>query len=118
MHEESLVRSVLSEVQQLASANVASSVEVVTVDIGLLSGVEPELFRLAFERLAPASLGADCRLQLRCTPMLIRCRDCDAECEMEETQFVCAACSSPNVEVRGGDRVILDSVEVTTGPDV
>lgn len=110
MHEESLVRSLLNQVQQLAAANSASTVALVTVDIGLLSGVEPELFRLAFERLAAASLGAGCRLQLRCVPLSLFCLDCAAEFETEETEFLCAACSSPDVVVRGGDSVILDSV--------
>ena len=53
MHEHSLVRSLLDQVEQLRRENGAVSVDVVTVEIGPLSGVEPDLIHSAFEQLAP-----------------------------------------------------------------
>ena len=52
MHEASLVESLLEQVQTLVSEHGGGDVEVVEVEIGPLSGVEPELVDLAFQRLA------------------------------------------------------------------
>jgi hypothetical protein len=51
MHEESLVRSLLHQVEDLARQHHATEVDDIEVEIGPLSGVESLLVQEAFERL-------------------------------------------------------------------
>ena len=52
MHERSLVRSLLAQVQALAAEHPADRVAAIRVRIGEFSGVEPELLQSAYEELA------------------------------------------------------------------
>ena len=70
MHEESLVRSLLHQVEDLAQQHHATEVEDIEVEIGPLSGVEPLLVREAFERLKDGCTWPSCII-----PVIIVCMD-------------------------------------------
>ena len=77
MHEESLMRSLLKQVEQLAQQHQAISVEEIEVEIGPLSGVEPLLLSSAFDRLKDdAPICANAVLEIKTVDLLVKCRDC------------------------------------------
>lgn len=110
MHEQSLVKSLLNQVQQLCRENNAVCVDVVTVEIGPLSGVEPELITSAFEQLAPLHLTPCPRLDIRLIDLAMRCRECTAESAAPAITFRCAVCSSSQVQIIRGDEFRLIDV--------
>lgn len=114
MHEASLVRGLLSQAERVLRAEGADPREAarLRVRMGPLSGVEPELVALAFERLAPGSPLASARLELRQTPLVARCRRCDATFEVEQFRFVCTGCGHERVDVIEGDGFVLESIEL------
>ncbi len=69
MHERSLVRSLLKQVQQLCTEHAASEVAEIEVEIGPLSGVEPLLVREAFDMLSKDSVGGAAQLMIREIPL-------------------------------------------------
>ncbi len=111
MHEHSLVRSLLKQVEQIQREHEAECVVEVRVEIGPLSGVEPLLVSQAFEQLSSAGTVAGARLVIQNSPLLARCTTCDTEFEVIGFVFRCADCGG-NVQVVQGDRFQLVSVSL------
>lgn len=112
MHERSLVRSLLNQVERLRLEHHALSVDVVTVELGPLSGVEPELIRSAFEQLAPLQFTSTPRLDVQLIDLTIRCRKCKVEAAVPQITFQCPACFSSRVQVIRGDQFRLIDVSL------
>jgi hydrogenase nickel incorporation protein HypA/HybF len=108
MHEASLVKTLIEQVDRLASEHAAAAVDEVRVRIGPMSGVEPLLVSAAFERLAPAGT----RLVIDEVPLTARCRDCGESFELEQFRFRCPSCQSADVEVIEGDGFVLESITI------
>ncbi|HND53648.1 MAG TPA: hydrogenase maturation nickel metallochaperone HypA, partial [Pirellulaceae bacterium] len=62
MHEASLVEQLLDQVRKVASEHGGGRVTRIELVVGELSGVEPDLVRCAFDRLAPDAGLADAQL--------------------------------------------------------
>lgn len=112
MHETSLVRALIRQIEQIAVENVADGVERVRVELGPLSGVEPALVDLAWQQLAPESICRDAALILEEVLLRCRCRACDEEFEVPDIHLECPACGSQLVQVTGGDEFRLLDVTI------
>jgi hydrogenase nickel incorporation protein HypA/HybF len=119
VHEHSLVRALLAQVERLAEAEGAGEVEEVRVKVGPLSGVEPLLIETAFQVLAPRTSVGKARLVIDEIPLVARCADCGHDFEVPDFRFRCPVCECRKVEVTAGDGFILESITfhqgVTTG---
>ncbi|MCA9040217.1 MAG: hydrogenase maturation nickel metallochaperone HypA [Planctomycetaceae bacterium] len=114
MHERSLVKNLLHQVQQIAAAEGNGAVEEICVQAGTLSGIEPFLFQTAFEDMASPILGAPCRLILEVVPLTALCNDCDHQFEVIDFKFRCPVCQADSVHVVEGDEVKLMSITVNS----
>jgi hydrogenase nickel incorporation protein HypA/HybF len=111
MHELSLVRSLIRQVESILDDEGGKAVEI-EVAIGPLSGVEPLLVQSAFQQLAPKTQLADAVLRIEQPKLLARCRDCQCEFEIHGFLFECPTCQSRRVDVTSGDAFRLISVSV------
>lgn len=116
MHEYSLVQALLEQVEALRRERRLGPATAIRVGIGALAGVEPELFRLAYEA-ACDGLPPAAALELTAIPLEAACRQCGHAFAVERFRFVCPACASPQVEVSRGDALILDSVTFAPGEE-
>lgn len=112
MHEQSLVRSLLSQVEQLRIDYGADSVTRIDVEIGPLSGVEPHLVRAAFDRLVAEVLPREIELVLHDVPLRCQCRNCNTQWSAESFRFLCPECGSGAVQVIGGAAFVLKQITV------
>ncbi len=110
MHEMSLVRSLMSQVQAIVTDNQAESADEILVEIGPLSGVEIELVKIAFVQWVSELGSMNARLTVHEVPLVVRCRDCNCESELNDFVFRCRECSSGRVQVVRGDDFRLVSV--------
>ncbi len=122
MHEMSLIKRLLLQVQEIAREHHSDFVGEITVELGPLSGVEPELVRIAFEQVvgraeAPQVGGALARsttqnatLTIRKVPLVVRCLQCDGESDVNNFIFLCDNCGSGRVRIVSGDAFRLLSV--------
>jgi hydrogenase nickel incorporation protein HypA/HybF len=110
MHEQSLVRSLLSQVQDLAALHAGCCVDEIRVEIGPLAGVEPSLVQSAFEQLVETSSVCGARLVIDEVPLSAVCVACETSFDIERFQFVCPACGSRQVRVTQGDEFRLVSI--------
>lgn len=110
MHEVSLVASLFDQVDRAIGAYPTSAVRAVTVRIGALAGVEPTLFRTAFEGLRRDRGYADASLRVEDVAASWRCASCGRAIG-EGAALACAACEGEATLVSGGE-IILARVEL------
>lgn len=110
MHEESLIRSLLRQVEELANSHQAVSVSRIEVEAGPLSGVEPELLRSAFSRLQPSVFSQPVELCLHEVGLMVQCLDCRTESRIDNFRFFCPACRSSSLQILKGDEFRLLNV--------
>lgn len=114
MHEFSICRALLQQLEELVSRHGASSVQRVIVQLGPLSGVEPQLLSAAFVVARRDGCAQDAELVVELLPVRIRCMTCAVEAEATLDQLACAACGSSRTELTSGDELRLRCVELTT----
>jgi hydrogenase nickel incorporation protein HypA/HybF len=110
MHEFSLVQALLNRVEVEAQAANATSVHRLSVRIGVMAGVERELFNSAYELCREGTICE--RAELFIEPVEARwvCRGCGQEIISGQT-LLCPACGSPP-RLEAGDEIVLDQIEM------
>lgn len=112
MHEESLTRSLLRQVEELAVLHQAVRIEEIVVEVGPLSGVEPLLLQSAFERLRRTTRCSDSILSIQHVGLDILCDCCHTESGLKDFHFVCPECGSTSLRILRGDEFRLLNVRL------
>lgn len=111
MHEMSLVRALLVQVDELCTSHGGEAVREVRLEVGPLSGVEPELLSIAFDRLrGDTASTATAQLFLDEVPLEARCVTCSQVFQPQAFRFHCPTCGGFETEITRGDGVLLESV--------
>ncbi len=111
MHEYSLVQSLVERVEQEARKRGAIAVHRLSVRVGELSGVDPELFRTAYETFREGTICAKAPLALTSVAASWSCPRC-AKPIARGGILRCAACEVPARLDDGGDALTLDGIEL------
>jgi hydrogenase nickel incorporation protein HypA/HybF len=114
MHEYSLVRALADRVQAEARARRAVAVHRLSVAIGAVSGVEPELFETAFT-LCREGVLAGAELRIRRVEAEWSCPTCGGDIP-RGAALRCEGCGVP-ARLRSGDEILLERIEMEV-PDV
>lgn len=112
MHEVGITQNLIEIAERNAVAQGAQKVLSMTVEIGALSGVIPEAVEFAFEACAKGPLFASASLEIRRIAGRGRCRQCGAECEMDQFSLACPACDAFALEVLQGEELRLTEMEI------
>lgn len=110
MHELAVCQALLEQVAEVARQRNALEVSSITVRIGPLSGVEPDLLRRAFEVARAGSVAAGARLVLETEPVRVRCPDCGAERVVPPNRLRCPDCGAGPASIISGDALTLASL--------
>ena len=87
-------------------------VAVVGLRVGHLRQVVPSALRFAFELVAQGTPVEGARLEIEDVPATGRCRGCGAATMPTAFPLSCAACGSFDVELTGGEELLVDSLEI------
>ncbi len=112
MHERSLIRSLLEHVAQIQNLHEGATVSEITVELGPLSGVEPELLRSAYGAIADSNT----KLIIHEVPLEVRCLACESCSSMLRFQSICPLCQSTELQIIGGDAFRLLHVTLNEFP--
>jgi hydrogenase nickel incorporation protein HypA/HybF len=110
MHERSLVKALLRQVEVLAAEHPGSHIVSIRVCIGEFSGVEPELLASAYDDLVTETPLRGAALRLEQVPLEAICDQCGCHFRIERFNFQCDKCGSLRITIRGGEELLLDSV--------
>ncbi len=111
MHEYALVQSLLARVEEEARAHGAAAVRRVTVSLGELAGVEPDLLRNAYEIARGGTACAEAELVLAAVAAEWRCPSCRRAIG-RGAPLSCPACGRPAELAPGGDAIVLERIEM------
>ncbi|QDE31165.1 MULTISPECIES: hydrogenase maturation nickel metallochaperone HypA [Shewanella] len=114
MHEYSIVMSLMEQCESLALEHQAKGIEQVQLKIGILSGVEPALLSQAFETFKLETICHNAKLILNIQPLVLQCRDCNTESQVNERTIICSACGSNNTLVTDGEDMMLMQLVLDT----
>ncbi len=112
MHELSVCIALIEQVEAIAREHGASTVSSLTVEIGPLSGVEPELLRNAWPLAAAGSVAEYAELLLETPAIVVKCSECGRESEARANRLLCGACGDYRTNVVSGDEMILKRLEL------
>ena len=102
------MRQVLAIAEQHRAVRVAS----ITLRLGPLAGVEPELLKNAFTVSRAGTLAESAELLLESQPVRVRCRLCGEESDATVNNLLCRSCGTFETSLISGDELILARVEL------
>ena len=112
MHELAVCEELLGQVRATARAHGAKGVGRITVVVGPLSGVEPDLLDRAFAIARAGEYTAEASLVIETAAIRVRCRGCGEETAARPNRLVCGACGDFHVDLVGGDELLLARIEL------
>jgi hydrogenase nickel incorporation protein HypA/HybF len=108
----SVCQALLLQVAEIARQRGAATVDSITVEIGPLSGVEPEQLRRAFAVMRTGSGSASAELVIETAAVEVRCLSCGADSETLVNRLVCRACGGFRTRLIAGDELRLRRIEL------
>lgn len=113
MHEVGIMRATLDLAEQQARASGGTSIHLLRMRIGRLSGVVTDALQFAFEALRTNSMAAGAALEVDDVAPACWCRECEAEFEVDDFIYECPRCKHLSGELRRGRELELVSLEIT-----
>jgi hydrogenase nickel incorporation protein HypA/HybF len=107
MHEIGICEGLVDLVEREAEGRRVSGVR---VRIGARHAVVGEAFDQAFALVADGTAAQGAELDLVVTPLAVACRGCGRRSESGDVLAVCPHCGSGDVDVSGGDEMVVESV--------
>ena len=105
MHELSIVEEIIATVQDEMDRRDCARIEEINVQIGTLTGVDPEALTFGFEAATADSPLSEAKLTIEQTTARGRCRKCDIEFSINDLVFLCPLCSSHDIEIIQGEEL-------------
>ena len=129
MHEWALAEAVIATASQIAEKEGLKQITELTVRIGELQQVEPDIFRFALKQIKPANFKS-VKFQIKTAKATLKCRVCcntwlfkkqklDKSVveaihfvpEVAHTYIKCPKCGSPDFEVTKGRGIWLENIK-------
>src|SRR5512137_1425149 len=110
MHEYSLMSALMDRVEEEAAAHRAIAVHRVSVRIGELSGVEPDLLASAFEIVRAGTICERAVLDIERVPARWACARCRRPL-VATAGLRCLACGEA-AALEAGDEILLGQIEL------
>ncbi len=125
MHELAVTENVLALVLEAAQKANARRVTAINLVIGDLSSFVDESVQFYFDLLSRGTIAEGAVLNFRREHAIASCRECRQEFQVSSPLSpFCPNCGSHRLEVRGGQGLVIDSIEVSdaaeceeTGPE-
>jgi len=114
MHEYSLVRSLLNQMEAICRQHDAARITAVDLSVGEFSGVDADLLQSAFEQLSAERWPTPIRLVVTRVPLTATCGPCQKSFPVQQFHFVCPVCQANDVTISSGEGLVLERVRLTT----
>jgi hydrogenase nickel incorporation protein HypA/HybF len=113
MHEMSLAEGVLQIIEDTARKDHFGKVTTVWLEIGQLSGVEPEAMRFCFDAVTRGSVAEGAQLEIIATPGQGWCMACAKTVARMKVFGECPDCGGFQIQVTGGTELRIKELEVS-----
>lgn len=117
MHELSVCLALVAQLEDVAKHHGSARVERVTVEIGVLAGIDCGLLQRAYPLAAAGTVAEAATLEIEAGPLWVRCTRCGAETQTRPNRLLCGHCGAWQTRVLSGDGMILKRVELSVDTD-
>jgi hydrogenase nickel incorporation protein HypA/HybF len=114
MHEYGMCDGIVDAVQRRAAGKRVARVK---VRIGVMHRIVEEVFQQAFAHAALGSEAENAAVDIVAVPVRVVCRSCEAKFDALDFVAVCASCNGVNLDLSGGDELILESIQYDAATD-
>jgi len=112
MHEMAISESILGILEAEAKRQHFARVKTVWVEIGPLSGIEPEALRFTFDVVAKGTLAELALLQIIATQATAWCLACEQTVAITQRYEACPICGGHQLKVTTGEEMRIKELEV------
>jgi len=112
MHELSVVANLFEILEEKLEAQNGKRVCVVKLQVGLLSGVVPELLKTAFDIYKKDTFAEGAELDITEVSCKVECQECGTVAIKNDYVFICEKCGSINIKTLEGTEMILEKMEI------
>ena len=117
MHELSICMSLMEQLESLAQERSASSIVRVELEVGVLSGVEPDLLQHAWPIASAGTVADEAELVIQTRDVTLECTSCGAHTDAPPNRLVCGQCGDARTRIVTGEEMTLMRVELETSGD-
>ena len=113
MHELGVVFHVMDSVKKIAKDNNADHIKAVTVELGEVSAVIPDLLKDCWKwAVAKDDMMTDCELKIEGIRAITHCSDCGKDYPTTVFEKICPYCNSDNTYLLRGNEFNIKNIEV------
>ena len=113
MHELGVVFHVMDTCKEVARKNNAEHIKTVTLEVGEVSTVVPELLKDCWKwAVAKDEMMLDCELKVSGIRALTHCEDCGKDYPTTVFEKICPYCGSDNTYLLTGQEFLIKDIEV------
>lgn len=116
MHEWSLCRSLLTQLEKICKQESATGIARVYLRVGPFAGVEPDLLQTAFTLSRGQSVAAGAELVIETTPLRVHCPACNDDFQVPRQDLRCPKCRDTRAYLISGEELVLASVDLIEPP--
>jgi hydrogenase nickel incorporation protein HypA/HybF len=113
MHE----MGIAMEIVEIAKASIpgemkGARVQRVNLQVGKLSAIVADSLRFCFDLVVKDTPLEGAELAIEELPVVIRCKDCQAQWTVTEPVFTCQQCQGGNIDILSGRELDIKSIEI------
>ncbi|HEY9522594.1 MAG TPA: hydrogenase maturation nickel metallochaperone HypA [Thermopolyspora sp.] len=112
MHEIGMCEGLVDLIEQRAAGRRVAGVR---LRVGARHAVLDDAFDQAFALVSDGTCAAGATMDLIVTPATLTCRACGNSTATRDLLAVCGRCGDDDVELTGGDELVLESLLFETG---
>lgn len=114
MHELGVVFTIIKTLEDVGKENNVSHIESVTIQLGEVSGVVPDLLKDAWKWAAAKHEITDgCEMLIETLPAVTFCEDCESEYETVAHGKTCPNCGSEKTYLLRGNEFMIKEISAT-----
>ena len=112
MHEYSIVQALINQVEDNVKLNNGSIATKIVIKVGVMSGIEVDLLKRAFDTFKEKTLCEKAELIINIQKIKVKCLSCFEINELNKNQYICPNCESCELEILDGEDSYLMSIEM------
>ncbi len=115
MHEMSIAQQILEIVEQHLPESAEERVTAVKLRIGDMAGIVNESLEFCFSAITEGTPVEGASLVIERVPIVVLCRKCEKESQLDFMIFSCPACGSKDVRMIAGNELHVVELELENG---
>lgn len=112
MHEMSIAEGIVDIALQIADQHQSPKVNTIFLELGRMSGVEPDALQFCFEAVTRGTKAEGAKLEIDFLEIVGQCIECKHEFPVENYVFKCPNCESTIIDTISGRELRVTSVDL------